>query len=229
MISKILSFVRIARNDAKLSDVAVDIGGGEILTAENSQGSGQDAHPLRDDNAIVSRVPRNGAFVVVGYVEPDATLKAAPGEVRTYARNDDREEVAEIWLRNTGHVDINNSQGSLRITPDGTITLDNGGGTVTVDADGTITTDNGNGSHIISPNGNHTITNGGGSIELLVAGVINITSPIINLNGVVNASSTVGVAGQLTAPLISAGGKEMVDHTHPIIGGSSAGTTGPNN
>ena len=71
LIGRLLSFIRVERNGAKLSDVKFDVGGGEVLTGEHTHPPGEDAQPLPDDQVVAVSVPQTGRVVVVGYVETD--------------------------------------------------------------------------------------------------------------------------------------------------------------
>ena len=77
------------------------------------------------------------------------------------------------------------------------------------------------------------------------AGMVNVASPAVNLSGATITSSGVwnhvgamnitGVLSGLTglfssgviSPIISTGATNLATHTHPIVSGSSAGSTGP--
>ena len=133
-IGRLLSFIRVVRNGAKLSDVKVDIGGGEVLTGEHVHPSGEDAFPLPDDQIVAIPVAQTGRIVIIGYVEPDAVQKAQAGEKRIYARNGDRVEVVELWLQADGSATLSNDNGSFELRVDGTINL-NG---VTIDPSGNV-------------------------------------------------------------------------------------------
>lgn len=206
-IGKLLSFTRVLRNGAKLSDVKMDIGGGEIRTPEYAQTPGTDAVPLVDDYPIaVSVSTRSGGLVVVASVETDAQQKAQAGEHRTYARDAARAEVVELWLKADGTAVLSNANGSFTLDPDGTQSM--------VTADGSFT---------LTPLGEIVGENNNGDFTLQSNGTMNINTATIDPNGNIIATS-------VSAPSIVANSKELAGHDHAINSGSSApGPTGPNN
>lgn len=152
LVGKLLSFVRVARNGAQLSDSKIDPGGGPNITAEHFSAPGDDAHPLPGDYVRVASVPQSGRAAVTGYVDPNNQQKAQAGEKRIYARDADGVEVVEVWLKNDGTALVTNSNGSVTLSPDGSILGQNGGGSfelqasgdfvvngVTIDASGAVT------------------------------------------------------------------------------------------
>ena len=99
LIANVLSFVRTFRNNANISDVVVDSGGGANITCENVTPAGEDAQPLLTDFCVIVSVQRTGGYVVNGYLDPINVGKSAPGEKRTYARDPvTGESVVETWL-----------------------------------------------------------------------------------------------------------------------------------
>lgn len=206
-INKILSFTRVVRNGAKVSDVKVDPGGGPNITAENYSPAGDDAHPLTTDYALSVGVPRSGGAVVAGYVDPLNEPKAQAGEKRIYGRDANSGAViVEVWLKNDGTAVVSNDNGSITLRPDG--------GTVTTTPASTFDA---------AANGSIKGDNGSGSFELTVGGDFLVNGVTIDTAG--NITSPTSVA----APSIVADGKELAGHTHPITSGSSApGPTGAN-
>ena len=201
LIGLLLSVVRVDRNGAKLSDVKFDGGGGEVLTGEHAHPSGEDAQPLPDDQLIAVHVPQTGRVVVVGYVETDAQQTAGPGERRTYARDGDRLEVVELWLKADGSATLSNANGSSTLAADGSTTLVSPSGQFELKADGTIAG-----------------TNGAGAFELQAGGTI-------DLNGVTIDPSGNLIATSVAAPSVLAGGVEVALHDHKA--GIPPGDTGP--
>lgn len=124
----VLSFVRVTRNGAEVSDVKVNLGGGLIVTAEHSATPGVDSNPLPGDYAYVAPAPQSGREVTAGYVDPETPPKALAGETRAYARGDDGNAVAEVWVRNTGEVTIANDNGSVTLRANGSILGQNSSG-----------------------------------------------------------------------------------------------------
>lgn len=221
VIGKLLSFTRTTSNEAKVSDVKVNVGGGEngdILTAQLTHPSGEDSVPLVDDYVTLLRIPRSGRVLVVGFTETDANQTAQAGEKRIYARDSDRLEVVELWLKNDGTATLNNENGSFVLSPDGSMK-------------GT----NPNGNFELRANGSHRTENSNGFIELLANGTVNINGTTINPTGDVLSPTSVTApaitgSASVSSPSIVASGKDLAAHDHPIIGGSSSpGPTGPNN
>lgn len=205
VIAKLLAFARAPRNGAKQSDVKMDLGGGDVVTATHAQGSGDDAYPLPGDYPVGVRVDRSGGVFVVGFVEPDAAQLAQAGERRLYSRSGQRAEVAQVWLKNDGTVLVSNSAGSYELRPDGSQRLENA-----------------NGSYELRANGSQRSENSAGHYELRADGTVDVNTATIDPGGNIVATS-------VSAPSIVAAGKELAGHKHPIASGSSApGPTGPN-
>lgn len=136
VIGKILSFVRVSRNGANVSDVKLDPGGGPVVTAEHFSTPGDDSHPLPGDYVRAATVPQSGRFASTGYVDPGNQQKAQPGEKRIYARDDNGAQVVEVWLKNDGTTTISNSNGSVTLSPDGSILGQNSNGSFELQAAG---------------------------------------------------------------------------------------------
>ena len=66
-IAKLLSFVRVVRNGANLSDVKVDPGGGANITAEHFATPGDDSHPMPNDYVALSADSGTGRESAIGY------------------------------------------------------------------------------------------------------------------------------------------------------------------
>lgn len=161
LIGRVLSFVRVTRNGAQISDVKVNPGGGPNVTAEHFAPPGDDSHPLPTDYAYTAPTPQRGRLAAVGYVDPLNTPQAQPGEKRIYARDTDGVVVVEVWLKN-----------------DGTITAENGNGSVTLSADGSILGRNGAGSFELQTSGDF-VVNG---VIIAANGAVTIPSSLM-LNG----------------------------------------------
>ena len=131
--AKLLSFVRVIRNSASISDVKVDTGGGVNVTAEHFAPAGDDSFPLTTDYAYVSPVPTSGGFVVVGYIDPKSAPKAQAGDKRIYARKSDGLLAVEVWLKNDGSVVIANDSGSFEMEAGGDVIIN--GAKITTDGD----------------------------------------------------------------------------------------------
>ena len=172
ILAKLLSFVRVERNGAKLSDVKVDPGGGPNVTAEHFAPIGEDAHPLPGDYVVTSDVRGTGREAVIGYVDPKNESKAQPGDKLVYSREPSEDGagriITEQWLKNDGTI-ITNAYKLIgadiklisRIvqSPDGFVSNevfdenDTLKVTTEISSDGTATTFNENGSVTLRPDG----------------------------------------------------------------------------
>lgn len=202
-LGKILSFIRADRNEAKVSDVKADPGGGPNITAEHFAPTGEDAHPLPGDYVATVRAPGTGRETAIGYLDPKNESTAQPGERRTYSREpEEGRRMADHWLKNDGTVVTTNydAEGAvvsvIEQAPDGTITATTGEATFYAKADGAIKGANGSGSFELAAGG-----------DFLVNGV------------------KIAADGSVTVPdsLVLAG-KELADHTHA---GSLTAPSGP--
>ena len=180
-VAKILSFTRVVRNGANISDVKVDPGGGPNITSEHFAPAGDDAYPLTTDYALTSPAAGSGRESVVGYVDPLNTPKALEGDKRIYARDKDTGAVVvELWQKNDGTATLFNDNGVVTLFPDGTITIISPIGVFTVAADGTITGSNAGGSFQLQTGG-----------DFVVNGArITAVGEIINAAGIVLGTHT---------------------------------------
>lgn len=138
-IATILSFSRVERNSAKISDVKIDPGGGSNITAEHFAPAGDDSFPLKTDYVVTNDIPRTGGEAVIGYVDPINTPQANEGDKRIYARDANTGAVVvEIWLKNDGSGILSNANGSLELQANGDILI-NG---VKIDSAGAVTVPN---------------------------------------------------------------------------------------
>lgn len=202
IIGKLLSFTRATRDNAKQADIKIATSG-DTLTAQYVQGAGDDAVPLPGDYPLCVRIERAGRVVVVGFVEPDATQTAQAGERRMYARDGDRAEVVQIWLKNDGTLLASNDNGSYELRPDGSQKLQND-----------------NGSYELRANGSHRSQNASGYYELQAGGTVDVNTATIDPAGNIVATS-------VSAPSIKVNGKELKDHKHSGVT-PGGGQTGPN-
>ena len=198
-IAKLLSFVRVTRNDAKISDVKVDPGGGPNVTAEHFASSGDDAHPLPDDYVIINDSAGTGRKASIGYLDPLNIPKALPGDKRIYARDEDTGAVVvEIWLKNDGTAIVSNDNGSIMLRPDGGSIATTPQSTFDAKADGSIKG-----------------ANSSGSFELQAGGDFVVNGVTIAANGDVTIPSSLNLNG-----------KEIAEHIH--LAGTPPGDTGVN-
>lgn len=114
--------VQAFEHTAEGAQVRVDHGGGSNKTAEHFAPPGDDSQPLPGDFAAVELSRGSGRETVSGYFDSKNQSKAAPGEVRRYARDASGAVVGEVWLKNDGAVIANGKGGSITIAPDGTMT-----------------------------------------------------------------------------------------------------------
>lgn len=144
-------FTRAIRRSANVSEVVVDPGGGALITAEHMSPPGDDSHPLVGDYVRTGTIGQTGRSSITGYIDPANTPKALPGEKRIYARDENGEEVAEIWLKASGEVTTVNANGQVTLSATGAILGQNGAGSfeltaagdfvvngVTIGADGSV-------------------------------------------------------------------------------------------
>lgn len=223
-IAKLLSFVRTVKNEANVSDVTIDTGGGNNNTAEHFAPPGDDSFPLKTDYAAVADVPRGGGKVVTGYVDPINTPVAQEGDKRVYGRNPADGFLAnQVWLKNDGSVLVSNDNGSVLLRADGGSIVTTPNSTLDAKADGSIKG-----------------ANGSGSFELQTGGDMDINGCIIDTTGAINCPATIVATTSVSAPLIAATGaggsltvkgKEMDNHTHSqgndSAGDSQTNTNGP--
>lgn len=203
-IARILSFVRVIHNGAKLSDVEVDRGGGAVITAEHVAPPGDDSFPLKTDYVTTTPIDRTGGDVAMGYVDPINEPVAQEGEKRIYGRDPATGAVVnQVHLQANGDILLSNDIASVLIKADGSIKSDNGTGSFELRADGSI-------------NGN----NGAGSFELEVGGDFVVNGARIDTAGNITSPTSV------SAPSIVAAGKELAGHIH--LAGTVPGNTGPN-
>jgi len=208
-IAKLLSFLRTSRNEAKISDVKVDPGGGPNITAEHFAAAGDDSHPLPGDYVALNTDSGSGRESAIGYLDPLNEPKAQPGDKRIYARDEDGVVIVEIWLKNTGEATVLNENGSITLQPDGGAITTTPESTFDAKADGSIKGDNGSGSFELAAGGDF-LVNG---VTIDTSG--NITSPATITGDTIAGSTSVKAAG-----------KELAGHLH--LAGTPPGNTGPN-
>lgn len=210
-IARLLSFVRLTRNDANVSDVKVNPGGGPNITAEHFADAGDDSHPLITDYVALNEDSGSGRETAIGYLDPLNEPKAQPGEKRIYGRDaDSGAVVVEVWLKNDGTAVVSNDNGSVTLRPDGGTVVTTPESTFDAAADGSITGDNGNGSFQLQAGG-----------DFLVNGVT------IDTSGNITSPATITAPNVAGSTSMQAAGKELAGHDHPA--GTPPGNTGPNN
>lgn len=209
-IARLLSFVRLTRNDAKVSDVKVNPGGGPNITAEHFADAGDDAHPLVTDYVALNTDSGSGRETAIGYLDPLNEPKAQPGDKRIYGRDaESGAVVVEVWLKNDGTAIISNDNGSVMLRPDGGTVTTTPESTFDAAADGSIKGDNGSGSFELAAGG-----------DFLVNGVT------IDTSGNITSPATISAPNVAGSSSVQAAGKELAGHIHPA--GTPPGNTGPN-
>jgi hypothetical protein len=134
-VATVLDSERTTEDGAHVVDVKADLGGGDNVTLDHFAPPGVDALPLPGDAAAVGDGAGTGNAHATGYNDPLNAGRALPGEHRIYARDSDGNVVAEVWVKGSAHIVIENAEGTIELRADGTIDL-NG---VTIDPQGNIT------------------------------------------------------------------------------------------
>ena len=210
-VAKLLSFFRTTSNDAKVTDVNVDIGGGDNKTAQHFSAPGDDSFPLDTDYVLVADIPRNGGKAAHGYLDPINEPVAQKGDKRIYGRESTNgAPVNQVWLKNDGDTLIENDKGSVLIKKTGGTFITTENGEFNINNFGGITGSNANGSFKLEAGGDFVVN--GVTIDTLG----NITTPAILFAD----------KGSFTTALTAAA-KQLVGHTHPA--GTPPGNTGTNN
>lgn len=209
LIATVLSFLRVTRHGAALSDVKADPGGGCNITAEHFQPAGDDSYPMPEDYVLLLRIPQTGKYCTTGYVDPNNEQTAGLGGKRIYSRDADGTRIAQVWLKNDGTILAENENAFIEITPAGQIELSNGAGTVVIKTSGQITASNGSGSVDVASGGTVTIN---GLVTIDTSG--NITTP-----GTITGTTVAGTTS------LTVDSKEVDGHIHAA--GDPPGNTGP--
>lgn len=197
-IARLLSFVRLTRNDAKVSDVKVNPGGGPNITAEHFADAGDDSHPLTSDYVALNTDSGTGRESAIGYLDPINEPKAQPGDKRIYSRDaDSGAVVVEVWLKNDGTAVVSNENGSVTLRPDGGTVVATPESTFDAAADGSITGNNGSGSFQLAAGG-----------DFLVNGVTIDTSGNISTGGSIEGQGVTDTTTNVT----------LGTHNHPANG-----------
>jgi len=144
-LAKLLSFTRVTREGANLSEVKIDPDGGSNITGEHFSAPGDDSYPLITDIVITSTNNRTGGESVIGYIDVKNAGIAAEGDKRIYARDSGGNIVCALWLKNDGTVDLS-SDSDVKVTSGGAIDLTSSGDVningVIIKANGDVTMPN---------------------------------------------------------------------------------------
>jgi hypothetical protein len=125
---------RTTEDGAHVVNVKADTGG-TTASLDHFAPPGVDALPLPGDAAAIGDGAGTGRAQSTGYNDPKNAGRALPGEHRIFARDPDGNVVAEVWVKGSAHIVIENAEGTIELRADGTIDL-NG---VTIDPQGNIT------------------------------------------------------------------------------------------
>jgi len=93
----------------------------DVQTTFESMPFGTDAAPLEKTRAIYTVTDDNGTKVILGYV--NTNQKAAPGEHKIYAVDENNVEKAFIHLKNSGDIEIDSAGNKVLLKQDGTIEI----------------------------------------------------------------------------------------------------------
>lgn len=118
-IGKLLSFVRGPQS----TSVKVDLGGGEVITAEHMASPGNDSHPLPGDLVALVPTARAGGHLAVGYLDSSGPASAAPGDTSLYSRDSSGAVAATVSVSSDGTITLFNAAGSLVLGADGNVTV----------------------------------------------------------------------------------------------------------
>lgn len=111
--------------DGHATDVVVDPGGGNNITAELALPPGDDSKPLPGDFAALKSGSAEGSRQAVAFFDPATESKTADGEKRIYGRDAQGNTVCEIWLKNNGEIQVTNFRDqAITISSQGPIILD---------------------------------------------------------------------------------------------------------
>lgn len=87
-------------------DVKASRGNENNVTARHFSAPGDDSHPLPGDYCALSGASGTGRQTAVGYTDKTNAAKARPGEKRIYARDAEGNVACEMWLKNSGEINI---------------------------------------------------------------------------------------------------------------------------
>jgi|SRR5688572_9283445 len=119
MIGEVLSFERVDGID----ETKVDLGGGDVRTAQHFAPAGVDSVPLPGDKAALEDSVGSGNVQTTGYHDPRNEGVAEPGEHRLYSRDAQGVVRASVWLKNDGTIVIE-ANGPIEVTSTGPVTVD---------------------------------------------------------------------------------------------------------
>lgn len=107
-IGEILEYKRVSTDSGvQISDIQVDLGGGNVVTARHYQPPGDDSFPLVGEFCLC--VPTGSEYVVVGFIDPQLTYAAAEGERVIFSRSALGTPEAILHLKADGTTEVNGS------------------------------------------------------------------------------------------------------------------------
>jgi hypothetical protein len=118
-VGKILDSERVQSEGAEVTDLKVDMGGGDIVSVQLICPPGVDALPLAGEYVDFERSSGSGVGVANGTYDPKLEPKAEPGEIGFVARDALGSVVTQVYLRKDGTARI---VGNVSIEGDLTVT-----------------------------------------------------------------------------------------------------------
>jgi hypothetical protein len=119
MIGEVLSFERVDGID----ETKVDLGGGDVRTAQHFAPAGVDSVPLPGDKAALEDSVGAGNVQTTGYHDTKNEGVAVGGEHRVYSRDAQGVVRASVWLKNDGSIVIE-ADGPIEVRSTSTVTVD---------------------------------------------------------------------------------------------------------
>lgn len=181
IVSRVIKAIRVElANGDKVTDVQANTSANANLTPHLYLGPGEDSLPLPDDFCMLIPTKQSGVYSVVGFLDPQANQFAQPGEKRVYSRDEDGNETASIWLKQSGDIVAENEKCLFELLSDGSIALKNKSGesdlglitmngtTGSISLNGVVIDSEGNISNItsVTSNGEVTAQAGANSVKL---------------------------------------------------------------
>ena len=123
-IGVILAIMQQVIRGANVTIIKTQIGGGEVVTAPLLTVAGDDSPPLPGDDVIIVEMPSRGTYVAVGSIDHDNEQTAGNGERRIYARDSTGARVAQIWIKASGEIRVENNSGSAVLEASGNVNLE---------------------------------------------------------------------------------------------------------
>lgn len=223
-LAKLLSFTRVIKNGAKVSDVQVDPGGGAIKTGEHFAPPGDDSYPLKTDRPFIQDNSRAGGESTLGYVDPISDPVALEGDKRIYGRTSAGVTMNQVWLKSDGSILISNDNGSILLRPDGSIKADNANGFILLEVDGGTLVTTPLSTFEAAANGSIAGVNGNGDFKLESGGDFVVNGVTIDTAGNITTPGTVAAGTVAATTSLTVGSKEVDNHNH-TQGNDSGGNT----